>query len=144
MHVRKKLLIENTAQSPETTSRFYKIPRLLWPFRTDLICTVPRTASSSETCFLCPNRVWTRLSLVNHASYRAYLHLNASRRATPPSSTLLHSCPTRFPPSHLDFPLLGVSSFYRYCVALSSAACVASFLSVIQPTFNSSYSEPQA
>lgn len=69
-----------------------------------------------------PDRLWTRLPFVNHASYRAHLHLNANDAFS--FSTLFHSyLPCFSPPSppqsrfrspFLQFLLSPSCPFYRY------------------------------
>lgn len=69
-----------------------------------------------------PDRLWTRLPFVNHASYRAHLHLNTNDAFS--FSTLFHSyLPCFSPPSppqsrfrspFLQFLLSPSCPFYRY------------------------------
>lgn len=63
-----------------------------------------------------PDRVWTRLSFVNHASYRVHLHLNANDAFS--FSTLFHSYLPCFSPPPSRFHLSSLTFFHLHLVLL--------------------------
>ena len=82
-----------------------------------------RPSNIFERSLSVSNRVWTRLSLVNHACSRVNLHLNASRRAT---RRLFHR--RFFLSTFRVFPSSRRSAAFRYCHdTLLSSDCVAAF-----------------